>query len=160
MLEETKKQDVTDEVQTAEEITEETLKAFEEEKKAYVGKQHAMSEEEQKRYKELLEIANAPVEIDDDHFELGENELDIRKLSKKNKEQMHFRQGALQLVYLKAISSSLVDIIRLLMIVADKLGIEDIIAATDEIIEKTASQHSELKGKVKTKDDEEPTTEN
>ena len=41
------------------------------------------------------------------------------------------------------------DIIRLLMVIANKLGVNDIIKATDDIIEKTAKQRAELKGFVK-----------
>lgn len=124
---------------------EEVKKVVEEE----VIKANSMTEKESEIYKKILEEAEAPVEIDDSKFELGKNELDIRKLSKKNKEQMHFRQSALLLTYLRAVSQSQVDIIRLLMIIADKLGIENIIQATDDIIEKQKEQHDSLKGIIK-----------
>ena len=79
-------------------------------------------------------------------FEQGRNELDIRSLSKKNLTQMFFRNGVLDIVYLKQILTSLVDITRLLMVIADKLGVEDIIQATDDIIEKQRDQIEKKEG--------------
>lgn len=111
-----------------------------------------ISKEESEAYNKILEAATMPVELLDSLFKLGDQELDIRKLCKKNKDQMFFRQQTLEIVYLKAISQSLVDVIRLLMIIADKLGVENIIQATDDIIEKQREQHEELKNLGKNKE--------
>jgi len=78
----------------------------------------------------------------DKEFKLGQGELDIRNLSENNKYQMFFRTFVIQNVWIKQLSNSLLDITRLLMVVIDKLGIEDISAATDEVIEKAQEQHN------------------
>ena len=127
----------------------EDIEKVKEEIKDEVIEEHGVSEETSKLYNELLKEVQMPVGMEDADFKLGINELDIRKLNKRNKEQMTFRQGVLTNVLLKNISTSLVDIIRLLMVLADKFGIDDIIKATDDIIEKTAKQRAELKGFVK-----------
>lgn len=127
----------------------EDIEKVKEEIKDAVIEEHGVSEETSKLYNELLKEVQMPVGMEDADFKLGINELDIRKLNKRNKEQMTFRQGVLTNVLLKNLSTSLVDIIRLLMVIADKLGVPDIIKATDDIIEKTAKQRAELKGFVK-----------
>lgn len=127
----------------------EDIEKVKEEIKDAVIEEHGVSEETSKLYNELLKEVQMPVGMEDADFKLGINELDIRKLNKRNKEQMAFRQGVLTNVLLKNMSTSLVDIIRLLMVIADKLGVPDIIKATDDIIEKTAKQREELKGFVK-----------
>lgn len=82
-----------------------------------------------------------PVEFLDKDFKLGNQELDIRKLSQRNFKQMIFRTLVLQNVYLKNLTTSLIDITRLLLIKLDHDGVEDIVGATDDIIEKIAEQN-------------------
>lgn len=120
-----------------------------------VVENHVLNKEQQKIFSRIMDEAHMPVHFSDSKFKLGENELDIRDLSKKNKEQMTFRQSTLELVYLKQILTTLIDISRLLMVVADKLGVEDIIAATDVVIEKTMKAN-----KINEKLGQEDTTEN
>lgn len=84
--------------------------------------------------KEALKEAKMPVELKDSDFKLGEGELDIRKLSDENVVQMMFRMSVLNVVYGRQITQSLVDIIRLLMLVLKKQGYDDIIKATDDLL--------------------------
>ena len=87
--------------------------------------------------KQLLEDlsreAKMPIKLKDGDIELGEGELDIRELSKKSKEQLFFRQAILNAVYLRQVVQSQVDLLRLVMIILKKLGVEDIIQATDDL---------------------------
>ena len=87
--------------------------------------------------KQLLEDlsreAKMPIKLKDGDIELGEGELDIRELSKKSKEQLFFRQAVLNAVYLRQVVQSQVDLLRLVMIILKKLGVEDIIQATDDL---------------------------
>ena len=107
--------------------------------------EHSINEEQQKLFEKALEEASMPVELTNEKFTLGASELDIRRLDKKNYNQMMFRIGALNIVYQKQILTSLIDLTRLCMVIADKLGVEDIVAATDEVIEKVTNKNKELK---------------
>lgn len=93
-----------------------------------------LSEEDQEVFEKIIEEAKMPVELSDDEFKLGENELDIRNLSDRNIAQMLFRTNVLNNVYLRNIATSFIDIIRLLMLVLKKLGYSDIENALDELI--------------------------
>jgi len=101
-----------------------------------VTEQHVLNKEQQEIFSRMLDEAKMPVKMTDGKFALGENELDIRYLSKSNKEQMFFRQLTLLNVDNRQMMTTLIDITRLLMIVCDKLGVEDIVAATDEVLER------------------------
>ena len=136
--------------------SEEDIAELKEQIKDEVIAENAPNEEQNELFKKVLEEASMPVEMTDKDFKLGDNELDIRKLNPKNTKQMMFRQGVLQNVYLKQIMTSLVDLTRLLMVVCDKLGVEDIVGATDEVIEKVAEKNQQLKeilDKAKDKND-------
>lgn len=136
-------------------LTDKNIEEVREATKKEVELNHVLNPEQQEIFLEMCEEAKQPFVITDGKFKLGEKELDIRYLSKKNLDQMMFRTGVLQNVYLKQILSTLVDIMRLSMIIADKIGVEDIIQATDDIVEKTEKQHN-FKATKKT---EEPTEE-
>lgn len=101
---------------------------------------HVLSKEQQEIFKKMMKAADMPVRMTDAEFKLGKNELDIRGLSRSNREQMMFRSQVLDNTYSKQILTSLIDITRLLMIICDKLGVDDIIGATDDIIEKVERQ--------------------
>lgn len=133
-------------------VTEEDVEKVKEGIKEAVIKEHGISEEQAKLYEQMVKEAQMPVTMKDEDFELGIQELDIRGLSKKNKEQMFFRSLVLFNVYSKQILTSLIDTTRLLMIIADKLGIEDIIEATDDILEKIAKQRQDINDFMKNKD--------
>lgn len=116
-------------------ITEKHVEKVKEEVEKKVKEQHVLNPEQQELFKKILEEAKMPVKMTDGKFSLGENELDIRYLSKSNKEQIIFRSLVLDNVYSKQILTSLVDITRLLMIVCKKLGVDDIVAETDKVLE-------------------------
>ena len=125
--------------------TEEDIEKVKEEIKQEVIAESTPKEKQNKLLEQILAEAAMPVTMNDDDFKLGESELDIRNLSKKNKEQMMFRQGVLNAVYLKQCLTSLIDVTRLLMVIADKLGVDDIVASTDEVIEKVTLKNKELR---------------
>ena len=129
------------------ELNEENIKKVKEEIADEVRKEAGISDEQSELFKKMCEEATMPVEFLDKDFKLGENELDIRKLSNKNFRQMLFRTLVLQNVYLKNLTSSLLDITRLLLIKLDHDGIENIVKATDDIIEKISEQN-DLKKKL------------
>ena len=136
--------------------SEEDIAKLKEEIKEEVIADNAPTNEQNELFKKVMEEASMPVEMTDKDFKLGDNELDIRKLNPKNTKQMMFRQGVLQNVYLKQIMTSLIDITRLLMVVCDHIGVEDIVGATDDVIEKVAEKNQELKevlDKAKDKND-------
>ena len=129
--------------------TEEDLKDLKQQIKDEVIAENSPNEKQNELFKKVLEEASMPVEMKDEDFVLGESELDIRKLNKKNLDQMFFRQGVLTIVYMKQIMTSVIDCTRLLMVIADKLGVEDIVAATDEVIEKVTAKNQELSDLMK-----------
>ena len=121
-----------------------------------VKKNHVLNPDQQRIFEEILSAAKMPVKMDNKDFKLGENELDIRWLSKQNRDQIIFRMSVLENVYLKQILTSLIDISRLLMVIADKIGVEDIIGKTDEVIEKVEKEQQirETLGKKDSKDED------
>lgn len=133
-------------------VTEEDVEKVKEGIKEAVVKEHGIDEEQAKLYNEMLKEAQMPVEMKDEDFKLGVQELDIRGLSKKNKEQMFFRAMVISNVYCKQLLTSVIDTTRLLMIIATKLGIDDIIQATDDILEKIQKQRQDINDFIKNKD--------
>ena len=108
-----------------------------------------LDEKGQKILEELANEAKMPIKLKDGDIELGANELDIRELSKKSKEQLMFRQLILHSVYLRQVVQSQVDLLRLVMILLKKLGVEDIIAATDELQTELTQQLHEQNQDIK-----------
>lgn len=108
-----------------------------------------------KHDKEIIETAlkeaKMPVKLTDKDFKLGEGELDIRKLSQENLNQMMFRMQMLNVVYGRQIAQSLVDVMRLIMIVLKKLGCDDIIKETDDLLEELQERVSKDVEKVNDK---------
>lgn len=145
MLEEEKKLEENDIAINSEEDVDKLREQIEDE----VINEHAINEAQQKLFEKALEEATMPVEMTNEKFKLGDTELDIRRLDKKNYNQMMFRIGALNIVYQKQILTSLIDLTRLCMVIADKLGVEDIVAATDMVIEKVTNKNKELKDLTK-----------
>ena len=138
--EENKKTEETEEVVEIEDVDvglkEEDVKVVKKENERKVKEQHVLNKEQQSIFEQIMVAAKMPVKLENKDFKLGENELDIRYLSKQNKEQMFFRELALLNIYAKECFTTLIDVTRLLMVIADKLGVPDIIKATDEVIEK------------------------
>lgn len=101
-----------------------------------VIKQAGIDESQAQVFLDMMEEATMPVEMSDEEFKLGPSELDIRHLSKKNTNQMLFRTLVLQNVYLKQLLTANIDSIRLLMVICDKIGVENISKATDLVVAK------------------------
>jgi len=98
-------------------------------------KQTSATPEETKKLADMLELAKMPIVIKDKDIKLGPGEVDFRQVSDLNARQLLFRYLTLNNVYLKDIRDSLIDIQKLLMILAKTQGVTDIIKATDEIVE-------------------------
>ena len=130
------------------EISKEVIRQVKEKVADEVRKEAGISDEQSAAFREMLDEATMPVEYLDKDFELGQNELDIRTLSKRNLNQMYFRTFVLQSVYLRNVSKSLIDITNLLLVLADKLGVEDIIHATDEVLDKIREENEALKALI------------
>lgn len=124
------------------------VQAIKKENERRVKEQHVLNKDQQRIFTKILKEAKMPVKIKDSDFKLGENELDIRGLSSANRTQMLFRQFTLMNVYLKQVLTSLIDETRLLMVIADKIGVEDIVASTDDVIEKVEKKEK-LKEQLK-----------
>jgi len=108
-------------------------------------KETMLTEEQAKAWEEIVKEAKMPVELKDDDFVLGENELDIRSLNDKNTLQMLFRTQVLNNVYLRQVAQSQVDIMRLIMILLKKsLNIKE-----DEIIKEIDTLITNLSKTVK-----------
>jgi len=105
-----------------------------EEMKKAVVKDTEPTKEQIKELEQALKEAKMPVKLTDKDFKLGECELDIRNLNDKNLAQMMFRMQILNIVYQRQMTQSLVDVLRLEMIIAKKLGVEDVIKATDDLL--------------------------
>ena len=114
-------------------LTTEEKKELKAKAKEAVMEELGVSEEEAARVEDMLKLAQMPIELKDNDIKRGKGEVDIRKLSPENRAQLEFRMSVLRNLYLKDISSSLIDLLRLNMIIAKKLGVDDIIKATDEI---------------------------
>ena len=99
-----------------------------------------LKDEELALLEQALKEAKMPVEVHDKDFKCGERELDIRGLSKKNKDQMMFRMSVLNIVYQRQITQSLVDIIRLIMVALKKMGVDDVVKATDDLLEELSEK--------------------
>jgi len=127
------------------ELNPETIEKVKEAVAEEVRQEAGISEKQSELFKQMCEEASMPVKYLDKDFTLGPNELDIRGLSKKNTTQMMFRTLVLHSVYLKNITTSLLDITRLLLVLLDHQGVPDIVKATDDIQAKLAEQQETLK---------------
>lgn len=123
-----------------EKLTEEDVKAV---KKAVKKAQIAATEispENQKLFEQMMKDADMPIRMEDKDFQCGKQELDVRHLNRANWRQMEFRQLVLNNLYTKQLMMSLTDITRLLIIICKKLGVEDVIQATDDVINEIAEK--------------------
>ena len=83
----------------------------------------------------ILEEAKMPIEMKNEDFKMGERELDIRGLSSKNRDQMLFRMLVLNNVYQRQNALTLIDIMRLIMILLKQMGVNSIEEAIDNLIQ-------------------------
>lgn len=121
-------------------ITKENVEQFRGARKKKKLQENELTPEQVELTKEVLEIAKEPVEMTDDDFKLSEGELDIRKLSKENREQLIFRGYALQLVYLRSLVQGQTDLMRMLMVLGDKLGVDNWQQALEDVILKSQKE--------------------
>ena len=122
-------------------IDEKALDEFKEAVKEKVKGENELTEDEVKVLEKILAESKLPVKIKDEEFNMGERELDIRGLSRANRDQIIFRMaGVLPNVYLRQILTSLVDISRLLMLVLKKLGSENINDEIDDLMKELKEQ--------------------
>lgn len=96
---------------------------------------HEVDDETQELFSRILEEAKMPIEMTNEDFKMGERELDIRGLSSKNRDQMLFRMLVLNNVYQRQNALTLIDMMRLLMILLKRMGVENIEQAIDDLIE-------------------------
>ena len=122
---------------------EESKKAILEAVKKNIIEKSGMSEEDAEMALEMLDEADMPVAITDEDFKLGRRELDIRKLSDDNFKQMFFRTLLTQGVWLRNISNLLIDLIRLVYVELDALGVENILKKEDAVLSKIHKQQNE-----------------
>lgn len=114
-----------------------------------------LSPESQKALAEMMEKAKLPIVFNDKDFKMGEQELDVRQLSRSNYRQVQFRMETQKLAYLKALVQGQTDVLRMLMVIADKLGVEDIVKATDDVLDKVDEQEAKKKAQTVLKKPEE-----
>lgn len=99
-----------------------------------------LSPKNQALFEKMMKEADMPIVLQDKDMKLGKQELDVRLLDRKNWRQMQFRQLILQNVYLKQVVMGQTDLLRMLMVIADKLGVTDIVKATDDVQAKIEEQ--------------------
>lgn len=104
-----------------------------------------LTPEAQAALKDMMDKAKLPIEYNDKDFKMGDQELDVRHLNRANYRQVEFRLMSTMMSYVRSINMSLVDILRMLMVLADKLGVEDIVKATDDVLEKIENKEEEKK---------------
>lgn len=139
------------EEQSEKELTEEELKEREERKQAILEEikkdviaKSQMSKEDAEIALEMLDEADMPVGLTDEDFKLGKREIDIRKLSDENYKQMIFRTLITQGVWLRNISNLLVDLMRLIYVELDTLGVKNVLKECDVVLAKITRQRNEM----------------
>ncbi len=98
-----------------------------------------LSEEQQAKLKEAVEALKLPVEFTDKDFKMGEGELDIRQLNKKNTIQVFFRLFASLVAYIKDLNDNVIDVERLIMILLKKNGVTDVVKETEDVMNELLS---------------------
>ena len=126
-------------------ISKKTVKRVKDQAKQVAIEENKISEEETKILEEAFAQAKMPVEMTDEDFKCGEYELDIRKLSPENRQQMIFRALTLNVVYLRQTSQNQIDIMRLLMLVLKKLGVEDVEKDLASLMEELTTKTQSIK---------------
>ena len=96
---------------------------------------HEVDDATQEIMARILEEAKMPIEMKNEDFKMGERELDIRGLSSKNRDQMLFRMLVLNNVYQRQNALTLIDIMRLIMVLLKQMGVNSIEEAIDNLIQ-------------------------
>lgn len=128
------------------ETSEKTLENFKEEKKEKFLGEATPNEDEKELARKIFEEARMPLELKDDEVKCGEGEIDIRGLSRKNRDQMIYRVLMLNLVYLRQLCQNQTDLFRLQAAELRALGVKNITSAIEEAIAQMAKELDE--GKV------------
>lgn len=81
--------------------------------------------EVEKAFKEAMEKIGLPVILDDNNFEMGKGELDVRTLSDKNFRQLMWREMIALVCFLKGETNYLYSIHMLMIVLLNKLGIDN-----------------------------------
>lgn len=79
----------------------------------------------EKAFKEAMEKIGMPVILDDENFEMGKGELDVRTLSDKNFRQLMWREMIALVCFLKGETNYLYSIHMLLVVLLNKLGVDN-----------------------------------
>ena len=96
---------------------EKAVEATKEELVEKAAKDLKPTDEEQEMIEKAIKEANGPIVLRDDKIVLNDQEIDIRKLSKANKDQITFRLLCQQLGYDRFMNQTMTDIMRLLMVI-------------------------------------------
>ena len=115
---------------------EKTLEKVKEQAREAVLEDSKLTAEQRATWDQIVAEAQMPINLTNKEFKLGPQELDIRNLNNKNIQQMLFRVGVIDNIYLKQLLNVGLDLIRLLMVIASQLGVENISKATDDVLEK------------------------
>lgn len=128
------------------EFSEKVLENFIKDKEEKAVAETELSEEERVIVEKIYEEAKMPTVLHDDKIVCGEGELDIRKLSKTNKDQLFYRVQMLNLVYLRRLNDAMTDLTRLLIVLLRHNGIENISDALTDALENLAK---EVQGEIR-----------
>lgn len=79
----------------------------------------------EKAFKEAMEKIGMPVILDDENFEMGKGELDVRTLSDKNFRQLMWREMIALVCFLKGETNYLYSIHMLMIVLLNKLGVDN-----------------------------------
>ena len=79
----------------------------------------------EKAFKEAMEKIGLPVVLDDENFEMGKGELDVRTLSDQNFRQLMWREMIALVCYLKGETNYLYSIHMLMIVLLNKLGVDN-----------------------------------
>lgn len=79
----------------------------------------------EKAFKEAMEKIGLPVVLDDENFEMGKGELDVRTLSDNNFRQLMWREMIALVCFLKGETNYLYSIHMLMIVLLNKLGVDN-----------------------------------
>lgn len=119
---------------------EKDLKKAKKQAKEEIMKQVELTDEEREMIEKAEKELNQPIELKDNDIKLGNGELDIRSLSQKSINQIMFRLQSGNLAYLRYLSQSLIDILRVVMLIATKVGVQNMTEEISELIDKLAKE--------------------
>lgn len=135
---------MTDEKKTKEVFTEKDLKQVQEGLKEKAQKDIQLTPDEIKKFNKVLGQFGYPVKIANEDFQLGQGEQDIRFLSAKNKDQLDFRFNMMMVSYLRETSQTMGDILRMLMVIALKMGVQNITQSLGDMLDQLNKEREDF----------------